>query len=244
VSLHHSKLDIIVISDDDYEMRYPGGKGKCYQHLINLMPPHQTYIESHLGGGAVLRNKKPAERNIGIDIDPKVISRWQAEYSGVCELLQTDAINFFSKYNFQGNELIYVDPPYLPETRRQQQVYTFDYNRNDHERLLDVLIKLPCMVMLSGYDNELYNAKLHSWRKIKFSAKTHVDVREECVWLNFEPSNELHDMRHYGATFRERQTIKRRQERLHNRIQSMSSHERGELIQWLKETYSAEQGVA
>ncbi len=50
-------------------MSYPGGKGKCYQRLINLMPPHETYIESHLGGGAVLRNKRPAKANIGIDAD-------------------------------------------------------------------------------------------------------------------------------------------------------------------------------
>ncbi|MBS0352463.1 MAG: DNA adenine methylase, partial [Proteobacteria bacterium] len=48
-------------------MSYPGGKGKCYQRLINLMPPHETYIETHLGSGAVLRNKRPAKTTIGID---------------------------------------------------------------------------------------------------------------------------------------------------------------------------------
>ena len=36
-------------------MRYPGGKGKCYQHIINLMPMHDTYIETHLGGGEPYR---------------------------------------------------------------------------------------------------------------------------------------------------------------------------------------------
>jgi site-specific DNA-adenine methylase len=58
-------------------MRYPGGKGKCYQRLINLMPVHETYIETHLGGGAVMRNKRPAARNIGIDIDQQVIDVWR-----------------------------------------------------------------------------------------------------------------------------------------------------------------------
>jgi len=49
-------------------MRYPGGKGKCYQHVINLMPPHSVYIETHLGGGSVLRHKRPAKRNIAIEV--------------------------------------------------------------------------------------------------------------------------------------------------------------------------------
>jgi len=54
-------------------MKYPGGKGQTFQKSINLMPPHDVYIETHLGGGAVIRNKKPARRNIGLEIDPKVI---------------------------------------------------------------------------------------------------------------------------------------------------------------------------
>ena len=36
-------------------MTYPGGKGTAYQKLINLMPPHACYIESHYGSGAVMR---------------------------------------------------------------------------------------------------------------------------------------------------------------------------------------------
>ena len=59
-------------------MRYPGGKGKCFQRLINLMPEHATYIETHLGGGAVMRHKRPAQRNIGIDVDAQVIDAWRA----------------------------------------------------------------------------------------------------------------------------------------------------------------------
>ncbi|MDQ2510981.1 DNA adenine methylase, partial [Pseudomonas aeruginosa] len=49
------------------------------------MPPHQTYIESHLGGGAVMRNKKAAQRNIGLDLDAKVIELWESKLPGTCE---------------------------------------------------------------------------------------------------------------------------------------------------------------
>lgn len=55
-------------------MTYPGGKGTAYQKLINLMPPHACYIETHYGGGAVMRHKRPAADNIAIDINPDVIA--------------------------------------------------------------------------------------------------------------------------------------------------------------------------
>jgi len=54
---------------------YPGGKNGSgvYQRIINLMPPHRVYIEPFLGGGAVLRLKRPAAVNIGLDLDSAVI---------------------------------------------------------------------------------------------------------------------------------------------------------------------------
>nr|QGW60552.1 upf31.0 [bacterium] len=59
-------------------MRYPGGKGGAgvYQTIINNIPPHDTYIETHLGGGNILERKRPAARSIGIDIDREVIQAW------------------------------------------------------------------------------------------------------------------------------------------------------------------------
>lgn len=59
-------------------MGYPGGKSGpgVYHRLINLMPPHQTYIEPFLGGGAIMRLKRPARYNIGIDLDSRVIEAW------------------------------------------------------------------------------------------------------------------------------------------------------------------------
>ncbi|HHL1939968.1 TPA: hypothetical protein ACQ2HU_003949 [Klebsiella pneumoniae] len=41
--------------------------------IIAEMPPHDTYIEMHLGGGAVMLRKLPALHNWGIDIDPETV---------------------------------------------------------------------------------------------------------------------------------------------------------------------------
>jgi hypothetical protein len=48
-------------------MIYPGGKEMAAPRIINLMPPHDVYLEPFLGGGAVLRAKKPARLSIGVD---------------------------------------------------------------------------------------------------------------------------------------------------------------------------------
>jgi hypothetical protein len=45
-----------------------------------MMPPHDTYIETHLGGGAVMRNKPPARNNIAIDIDPEPLESFDCDY--------------------------------------------------------------------------------------------------------------------------------------------------------------------
>ncbi len=51
-------------------MSYPGGKNGAgvYQKIINLMPPHDRYFEPFLGGGAILRLKRPAMENIACDL--------------------------------------------------------------------------------------------------------------------------------------------------------------------------------
>ena len=221
-------------------MRYPGGKGKCYQRIINLMPAHSTYIESHLGGGAVMRHKKPAKTNIGIDRDDRVIERWH-ELPSLCELVSGDATDFLRGYAFQGGELVYADPPYLRSTRRSAgKLYRHDLDEVDHVRLLEVLKDLPCMVMISGYPSALYNGALAGWRTVSFMAKTHVDRREECVWLNFEAPLKLHDGTHLGSTFRERQSVKRRNQRWIERLDRMPAEERGHLLTLIRDRYEPE----
>lgn len=189
-------------------------------------------------------NKKPANQNIGLDRDSRVINRWRSEHPDICELYQVDAVAYLKEFNFQGRELIYADPPYIPDTRRRSKIYRHDYTCEDHLRLLRLLARLPCNVMISGYDSELYNNELSGWRKVSFTAKTHTDIRNEFVWMNFPVPEKLHDTRFLGETFRERQTIQRRQARLRNRIDRLSAEERHDLLQWMQNNYGTHEEVA
>lgn len=220
-------------------MGFPGGKGKTYPHVINLMPRHRVYIETHLGSGAVMRHKRPAERNIGIDTDDRVIARWgqSAEAYPGLELYCTKAETFLTRYPFSGEELIYVDPPYHPATRRRRRVYRHEYSEADHGDLLKLLVSLPCKVIVSGYSNSMYEHALGQWRTQVFRAKTHTDVRLETLWLNFEPPTDLHDTRYLGGDFRERERTKRRLGRLQQKLLRMEPKERAAIAKWLYQTF-------
>ncbi len=107
------------------------------------MPPHDVYIETHLGSGAVLRNKKPALKNIGIDLDSDVIQSWSGYSPENHKFFNNDALTFLTKYLFTGKELVYCDPPYVLSTRRRQKIYKYEYTDEQHGELLDLLCKIP-----------------------------------------------------------------------------------------------------
>jgi DNA adenine methylase len=221
---------------------YPGGKGGIFQRLINLMPPHEIYIETHLGNGAVMRRKRSAKLNIGIEIDSKVMQMWKNEDHIDIELIHGDAIPFLIRYRYTGKELIYCDPPYLRETRKKYApIYKHEYTFNKHEELLEVLKILPCKVMISGYQSTLYSKKLKNWHTQFFQASTSNGVATEWVWMNFSPPLELHDYSYLGNDFRQRERIRNKKNRWITRLNKMSARDKQILlnaIKWVWMSYS------
>ena len=218
-------------------MTFPGGKGGLYRQLINLIPVHDTYIETHLGGGAVMRHKAPANRSIGIDVDPDVVRDWQSEAVRGLLVVQGDATDFLRSFAFVGSEFIYADPPYVQSSRRRTRVYRHELDDEGHVRLLDALCAAPAKVMISGYSSPLYEERLAHWNRVEFSTGSHGLARTEIVWLNYEPPAVPFDKRFAGATFRERQHIKRKQVRLQQRISELSPVERALFLDWVQTTY-------
>lgn len=156
---------------------YLGNKGVmgAYQAIIAQMPPHDTYIETHLGSGVVMRRKPPASvRSIGLEIDPQTIASF-GPIEGV-EIIETDCVAFLEAFDFAaaGRVVIYADPPYLLATRTSRHRYRFDYDEADHLRFLALLKALPAnvAVILSGYPSALYARELPSWRTIEFQVST------------------------------------------------------------------------
>jgi DNA adenine methylase len=59
-------------------LKYHGGKHYLASKLIALMPPHQHYVETHLGGGAVLLAKDPEGiSEVVNDINGELTNFWR-----------------------------------------------------------------------------------------------------------------------------------------------------------------------
>ena len=196
--------------------------GLC-QAIIALMPPHDTYIESHLGGGAIMKRKPPALRNIGIDRNERALEKFQCDYP--VELVHGCAHRFLAEFAYQGRELVYCDPPYLHSTRSSDRRYRFDYEESDHLELLGLLKRLPCAVILSGYPSTLYDEQLTGWRSLELQVMNQAGVRTEKLWFNFRPDR-VHWARYAGRNHTHRQTIKRRAESWARRYARMPPAER------------------
>ena len=220
-------------------MYYPGGKGQFYQKFINLMPPHEVYIESHLGGGAELLKKLRAKKNIGIEIDPNVIKRWSTTPEKNLELIHADAVEYLKRYHFTGKELVYCDPPYLRETRKKYYpLYKYEYTYEQHVELLELIQSLPCMVMISGYESTLYKQYLKGWHTYCFQAFANHHMATEWIWMNYPiPPGELHDYRYLGDNFRERERIKLRSKYWLARLKKMPVLERNALFSNIRSVF-------
>lgn len=84
--------------------------------------------------------------------------------------------------------LHYVDPPYVKKTRYMEGK-TFSYNHEmedaQHVILIEYLKTLKGYVVLSGYDNEIYNDMLPEWGKYQRAAYSDgAGKRKEVLWMN------------------------------------------------------------
>lgn len=191
-----------------------------------------------------MRNKLPAQEQYGIERDEAVVAQWHEQLAHVpCQVVHGDAVTWLSQVSVDEDTVVYADPPYHPDTRRRARVYRHDYSISDHEALLDCLMGLPCKVLISGYSSPLYEERLAGWSKHTFQARTRVETREECVWFNFPRPTSLHDDRYLGNGFRQREQIRRRQERLRQRLKSLPAIERASLHAWLSDLVASEASV-
>lgn len=119
--------------------------------------------------------------------------RYPSNLSAICQRLQgviienKDALAVMRAHDAEKT-LHYIDPPYLPETRVEgNRYYNHEMTIEDHEQLLAVARTMLGMVMISGYDSELYNDMLTGWDKktkgSRISAGRGTKVRTECLWV-------------------------------------------------------------
>jgi len=101
-----------------------------------------------------------------------------------------DARELLSMFLNRPATLVYLDPPYY--TKRAFG-YVIDANDRDfHADLLALCKKAKCMLLISGYENELYAEilkKKDGWSKCKIETHTRDTsgkdyLRTEVLWMN------------------------------------------------------------
>ena len=147
--------------------------------------------------------------------------------------------------------LIYCDPPYMRHTCKTRCRYKYDMTDVDHRRLLRVLQDLDAlpdspMIMISGYDSQLYREMLplakpelpwNGWHHQQFQAITRGGKKAtEHLWFNFAPPTVLHDYRYVGTGFRDRERIKRAQQTWVRKLQRLKPYEREALLAAIAQT--------
>ncbi len=109
--------------------------------------------------------------------------------------------NILSRFNLPTT-LVYVDPPYVPSTRRSGG-YEHELTEADHRRLIETLLYYPGMVILSGYYSDIYEPlESAGWELRKYKTVCNAagrtrasglqgagnvlkkQARTECVWRN------------------------------------------------------------
>ena len=247
-------------------MSYPGGKGASgvAQKIISLMPPHEFYGELFAGAGYIFKTKRPAKSNLAIDLDDQCLMKingldhTNAEWINDGAKFKTalfDAIEYIqTREIWPENTLLYLDPPYLPSTLsrpknsvRNGQRYQHKFGVEAHQRLLELITPLKCMVMISGYASAMYDCALcaPTWTRKTFMAQTRGGMREEVVWMNFNPDaiEQRHDWRFWGDTFRERERLQKKLKRLRRKLTEVNIMERNFLLDGISDLYESSRTV-
>lgn len=205
----------------DLPASYYGGKGQggTLRQLINVIPPHDYYVEPFLGRGRLFEAKRPAGRwSYGFELDPRLVAGWKARCRMDLIVEQRDGLQalreLLDRWSAEGvppeRVVVYCDPPYLMHTRRWKvPVYHREWSEEDHIAFLAMLPALKARVIVSHLPCEEYATALSAWHTFTFNNKTRKGVQLEQVWTNYRPGADLHEYTYVGNTFRERERIKR-----------------------------------
>ena len=107
--------------------------------------------------------------------------------SRVC-IENRDIFDLLDKYD-SPSSFVYLDPPYVQETRKSNQKYLQEFTDDQHKKLVDYCRNMKGKVLISGYDHPIYEG-LKGFQKIQFPSpnanwKTSKSNAIETLWKNY-----------------------------------------------------------
>lgn len=159
--------------------------------VATMMTVNATYGSPNAGfsfSQSYARGNKEARVNRWYNL-PERLEKVVERLRGV-RVENRDACELVRMFHDRPATLMYLDPPYFVKRKHR---YTIDANNIEfHSNFLDVCQQARCMMLISGYENDLYNTVLtqkDGW--VKQSIETHtrdttgkVFERTEVLWMN------------------------------------------------------------
>lgn len=178
-------IEFTPFSRDEFVSCYDKSDDPIEQARRTLVRYHQSFGTSN--------SSKRSWRNVQTYGGPRTATMWNYLPESICEACKRlkeaqieniDAIELIRRYNNE-NTLIYCDPPYL-QSLRKKNMYAHEISNEYHINLLEVLKESKSKIVLSGYDNELYNKVLSEWRTDTKQTTAQMGLhRTEKLWMNF-----------------------------------------------------------
>jgi DNA adenine methylase len=89
------------------------------------------------------------------------------------------------KEQYGPDTLLYLDPPYVMETRNSRHQYQEEYTHDDHRELHELLESIEGMAVISGYRCDLYDDLYDDWERKDKKSRTQANgCSIESIWLN------------------------------------------------------------
>jgi DNA adenine methylase len=154
-------------------------KQEVFEFYKNKDSPIATYVKYRMSRGGMGKTFSWSDRLRGGK--PGDVNAWENSLKNIHNIYNRINDVYFIHGHFkylnylEGNCVWYLDPPYLPETRVSKKVYDYEMTFNEHEEMLKKILKFPenNHVLLSGYDNDMYNSYLSHWKKFTKEITNH-----------------------------------------------------------------------
>lgn len=184
-------IEMTPFARDEFQACYEKSDDPVEQARRTVVRYHQSFGTSN--------SSKNSWRNVQTYGGPRCATMWNYLPTAVMECVgrlkeaqieNIDAVELIRRYD-DKNTLIYCDPPYL-QSLRKRSMYACEMDDKKHVELLNVLKKSNSMVVISGYDSELYKRELAGWSTDTIEATAQFGLhRTEKIWANFEFDRQL-----------------------------------------------------
>lgn len=95
-----------------------------------------------------------------------------------------DIFKILEKYD-REDTFIYLDPPYVQDTRVSTTRYEVEMSDEEHKRFVERLLSMKAKVMVSGYDHPIYEKLNDRFKRYEHVSPLSHSNKIEIIWSNY-----------------------------------------------------------